>query len=120
MTDTQLTDLFAEGTAPERDTAFALGVAAGIGRTRVRLRLVALARRATVMLILSVAAFVAIRLSTPVLAPLVDGLPHFMGVPVPQVLGVLVAVLVLRVQLHMLLRLPLLRFAPPPSPPRSS
>jgi hypothetical protein len=119
MTDKQLSDLFAEGTAPERDPAFALRVAAGIGRTRLRMRFFALALRATVMLMLSVAVFVAIRLSTPVLAPLVDRVPQFMGVPVPLVLGVLVAALVLRAQLHIPLRLPLLRFAPPPAGPRS-
>jgi hypothetical protein len=119
MTDKQLTDLFAEGTAPERDGAFALGVAAGIGRTRLRLRLLALALRATVMLMHSVAVFVAIRLITPVLAPLVDEVPQFMGVPLPLVLGVLVAAVVLRAQLHIPLRHPLLRFAPPPAGPRS-
>lgn len=113
MTDKTLADLFAEGTAPERDPAFALSVAAGIGRTRLRMRLLALALRATVMLMLSVAMFVAIRLSKPVLAQLVEGMPRFMGVPVPLVLGVLVAALVLRAQRH--ISIPLRRFALPPS-----
>ena len=110
MTDKQLSDLFGEGTAPDRDPAFALGVAAGIGRTRLRMRL---ALRATVMLVLSVAMFAAFRLSEPVLARLLDGMPRFMGVPVPLVLGVLIAAVVLRAQLH--LPLPLRRFAPPRS-----
>jgi hypothetical protein len=113
MNDNQLSDLFAEGTAPERDPAFALRVAAGIGRTRLRMRFQALALRATVMLMLAVGMFVAIRLSEPVLAPLVEGMPRFMGVPVPLVLGVLVAAVVLRAQLH--IPLPLRRFARPPS-----
>jgi uncharacterized membrane protein AbrB (regulator of aidB expression) len=113
MKDKQLSDLFADGTAPERDPAFALWVAAGIGRTRLRMRVLALARRATVMLMLAVAMFVAIRLSKQVLAQLVEGLPQFMGVPVPLVLGVLIVALVLRAQLH--IPLPLRRFAPPPS-----
>lgn len=90
MTDKQLSDLFADGTAPERDPAFALSVAAGIRRTRLRRRLLALAQRATVLLVLSVAMFVAIRLSKPVLAQLVEGMPQFMGVPVPLVLAALV------------------------------
>jgi hypothetical protein len=113
LTDKQLSDLFAEGTAPERDPAFALRVAAGIGRTRLRMRFLALALRATVTLMLCVAMFVAIRLSEPVLAQLVEGMPRFMGVPVPLVLGLLVAAFVLRAQLH--IPLPLRRFAPPPS-----
>jgi hypothetical protein len=113
MTDKQLSDLFGEGTAPDRDPAFALGVAAGIDRTRLRMRLLALALRATVMLVLSVAMFAAFRLSEPVLARLLDGMPRFMGVPVPLVLGVLIAAVVLRAQLH--LPLPLRRFAPPRS-----
>jgi hypothetical protein len=112
LTDKQLSELFAEGTAPERDPAFALWVAAGIGRTRFRMRLLALAPRAAVMLMLAVAIFVASRLIEPVLAPLVEGLPQFMGVPVPMVvLGVLVAGLVLRARLYIPLRL----FASPPS-----
>jgi hypothetical protein len=46
--------------------------------------------------------------------------PQFMGVPVPLVLGVFVAALVLRAQLHIPLRFPLLRFAPPPYSPTSA
>ena len=111
MTDKQLSELFAEGTAPERDPAFVLWVAAGIARPRRRMRLLALALRAAVMLMPFVALFVASRLIERVLAQFVEGVPQFMGVPVPMVvLGVLVTGLVLRAQLY----LPLRRFAPPP------
>jgi hypothetical protein len=96
LTDDQLSELFAEGTAPERDPAFALWVAAGIGRTGLRMRVLALALRAAVMLMLAVALLVASRLIEPVLARLVEGVPQFMGVPVPiAMLGVFVAGLVL-------------------------
>lgn len=111
MTDKQISDLFAEGTAPERDPAFALWVEAGIGRARLRVRLLALALRATVVLMLSGAVFVASRPIKPVLVQLVDGSPQFMGVPVPVVLGVLVAGLALCARRYLL---PLRRFAPPP------
>jgi len=51
----------------------------------------------TVLLLLAVPIFVASRLIAPVLAHLVEGVPQFMGVPVPiVVLGVLVTGLVLR------------------------
>jgi hypothetical protein len=97
----QLSDLFTEGTAPERDPAFTLRVESDIGRARLRSRLVALGLRATVLLVLSVPVFVASRLITPVLAQLVEGWPRFMGVPVPVVLGVLVAALALRPRLYL-------------------
>lgn len=102
MTDQPLSDLFTEGTAPERDPAFTLWVASGIGRSRLRRRLLALGLRVTVLLMLSVPIFVASQLIAPVLAQLVEGWPRFMGVPVPVVLGVLVAALALRVQPHLL------------------
>jgi hypothetical protein len=102
MTDPQLSDLFTEGTAPERDPAFALRVASGIGRARLRRRLVGIGLRVTVLLMLSVPVFVASRLITPVLAQLLEGWPRFMGVPVPVVLGVLVAALVLRLRIFLL------------------
>lgn len=112
LTDKQLSELFAEGTAPERDPAFALWVAAEIGHTRLLMRFLALAPRVAAILMLSVAIFVASRLIEPVLAPLVEGAPQFMGVPVPMVvLGVLVAGLVLRARPY----IPLRRFVSPPS-----
>jgi hypothetical protein len=101
MTDEQLSDLFAEGTAPERDPDFTLAVTAGIGRARLRVRLLVLALRVAVMLMLAVVLFVASRLIEPALAQLVDGLPRFMGVPVPIVLlGLIVAGLALRGGFH--------------------
>lgn len=119
MTDQQLSDLFAEGTAPERDPAFTLEVIAGIGRARLRMRLQALALRMTAMLLLAVVMFMASRLIEPMLAPLVEELPQlpqlpllprFMGVPVPGVLlGAIVAGLALRGRLQLS---SLLRFAP--------
>jgi len=56
----------------------------------------------TVLLMLSVPMFVASRLIAPVLAQLVEGWPRFMGVPVPVVLGVLVAALALRPRPYLL------------------
>jgi len=92
MNDRQVSDLFAEGTAPERDPAFVLQVAAGIGRARLRTWLLAIAYRMTAVLLLSGAVFFAGRL----IGPVVTGFPQFMGVPVPLVLGVLALGLVLR------------------------
>ena len=100
MTDQQLSDLFAEGTAPDRDPAFALLVASGIGRVRRRRQLLTLAPRVLVLLMLLVAMFAASRLIAPVLAQLVEGWPQFLGVPVPVVLGALVAALALRLRLY--------------------
>jgi hypothetical protein len=95
MTDEQLSGLFAEGTAPESDPAFALKVAAGIGRERFRLRLLAFAPRAAMTLAVAATALVAAGLVKFMLLPLVDGAPQFMGVPAPVVLGVVVAGLAL-------------------------
>jgi hypothetical protein len=66
------------------------------------MRVLALALRVAVVLMLAVALLVASRLIEPVLARLVEGVPQFMGVPVPMaMLGVLVAGLVLlRSRLH--------------------
>ena len=102
MTDQPLSDLFTEGTAPERDLPFTLWVASGIGRARLRRRLLALGLRVTVLLMLSVPIFVASRLIAPLLAQLVEGWPRFMGVPLPVVLVVLVAALALRPRLYLL------------------
>lgn len=96
MTDKQLSDLFAAGTAPERDPAFLLEVNAGISRARLRTRLYTLARRTRLMLLLALVLFSASRLLAPVLAQLA-GLPQFMGVPLPLVLlGLVLAGFVLR------------------------
>ena len=101
-TDQPLSDLFSEGTAPERDSAFTLLVASGIGRARLRRRLLALGLRVTVLLMLAVPVFLASRLFAPVVAQLVEGWPRFMGVPVPVALGVLVAALAVRPRLCLL------------------
>lgn len=101
MTDQSLSDLFAEGTAPERDAAFMILVASEIGAVRLRRRLLALGLRIIAVLILSVPVFLASRLIAPVLAQLVEGWPRFMDVPVPVVLGVLVAILALRTRLYL-------------------
>ena len=93
MADDQLTELFADGTAPERDTAFAQRVDARIASERRRLRLLPLAMRALVVLALAGAAFVALRTLEPALQPtlgqIAESSPQFMGVPLPLVLGVL-------------------------------
>lgn len=96
MSDQQLVDLFAEGSAPEHDSAFALRVEAGIGRARFRARLLELALRAVVMLLLAGTVFLAVRAIKAVLGQLVEGSSEFMGVPVPVVLVAVVAGLALR------------------------
>ena|SRR6186713_2530456 len=101
MTDEQLSDLFTEGTAPERDAAFALLVESSIGRARRRGRLLGLGLRVTVLLLLAIPVFVASRMLAPALAQLVEGWPRFMDVPVPVVLGVLVVALALRTRLYL-------------------
>jgi hypothetical protein len=95
MTDKQLSDLFAEGTAPESDPAFELKVATDIGRARFRSRLLALALPATGVLAVSGALYVVAGMIQPVLGQLVDESLQFMGVPVPVVLGALAAGLAL-------------------------
>lgn len=96
MTDTQLSALFAEGTAPEDDAAFTARVAAEIGRARLRVRLLSLAFRAAVVLTLAGAVFVTSRLIEPALAQLAEATPRFMGAPLPLVLGILAIGLALR------------------------
>ena len=65
MTDDQLAELFADGTAPERDAAFARRVDARIEHARRGLRLVAFAVRALVILTLAAALFVTVRTLEP-------------------------------------------------------
>lgn len=106
MTDPQLDRLFAEGTAPERDAAFAARVGAGIGGARLRRRWrVALAGQAAVALALAVAIFMAGRALGPVLTPLAELAPRFMGVPLPLVLAVALLGLALRAPRLVRLRL---------------
>jgi hypothetical protein len=89
MTDEQLTELFAHGTAPERDTVFAQRVDARIASERRGLRLVALAVRALAILMLAATLFAIVRVLEPMLQQIAEISPHFMGVPVPLILLVL-------------------------------
>ncbi len=91
MSDPQLSDLFAEGTAPETDLAFVRQVSVGIGRRRRFARLGALVLRGALVLAFSAAAFVAVSAIEPLVAQLIDGAPQVMGAPLPVVLGVLSA-----------------------------
>jgi hypothetical protein len=101
---TELSDLFAEGTAPEEDPAFALRVAADIRRARLGVRLGALALPAALVLALSAAAFLAAGVLRPVLAELTEGTPQVMGVPAPVVMAALAAGLALAARRYVLSR----------------
>jgi hypothetical protein len=105
MTDETLANLFAEGTAPERDAAFASRVDAGIERARRNARLRTLAIRALVFLTFAAALFGTIRVIEPLLKPLAESSPHFMGVPLPLVLGVMAIGLAIRAMRFVRLRL---------------
>ena len=103
MDDPGLADLFAEGTAPERDATFAWGVETRIGRARWAARL-ALVARASVVLALIASVYVAGGALAPALARIAEISPEFMGVPVPLVLGAIIIGLLLRVKLYLRLR----------------
>jgi hypothetical protein len=105
MTDEHLTSLFAEGSAPERDAVFARRVDARIASGRRGLRLVALVVRALVILMFSAALFVIVRELEPTLQQIAENSPHFMGVPVPLVLGALAVGLAIRTWRFVRLRL---------------
>jgi hypothetical protein len=104
MSDQQLSDLFAEGTAPESDPGFTGRVEAEIGRVRLRSRLLAVALPACGVLMLSGVLYEAAAVIRPVLAPLVGEAPQFMGVPFPIVLGALAAGLALSARRYVLSR----------------
>src|SRR5688572_10466210 len=89
MTDERLAQLFAGGTAPERDAAFVRRVDARIGRARLGLRLLAFAVRALVILSLAATVFVTVRALEPALGQIAENSPLLMGVPVPLILVVL-------------------------------
>ena len=89
MTDEQRTELFADGTAPERDAVFAQRVDAQIASERRGFRLAALVVRSLVILMFAAVLFVTIRELEPVLQPIAQSSPHFMGVPLPLILVVL-------------------------------
>ena len=105
MTDERLTSLFAEGTAPERDTEFARRVDARIERARRGQRLVAFTVRALVILTLAATLFMTVRTFEPALAQIAENSPQFMGVPLPLVLGALAVGLAVRTWLFVRLRL---------------
>lgn len=94
MTDDQLSNLFAEGTAPERDAVFAGRVDAQIARAPKPSPLLLHTLRAALVLAIAGAVFVTLRAVGPIFEPApghVDlALPHVMGVPLPLVLGALV------------------------------
>ena len=103
MHDPELSSLFAEGTAPERDATFAEGVGTRIGRARLATR-VALVARAGIVLALIAAVYVAGHAVAPAFARIAEISPRFMGVPVPLVLGAIVIGLLPRVKPYRRLR----------------
>jgi hypothetical protein len=105
MTDEELAGLFAEGTAPDRDAAFARRVDARIGFARARPRLLAPGLRALVILSLAAAVFVTVRTLEPALLQIVDHSPQFMGVSVPTIMAVLAVGLAVRALRFLRLRL---------------
>jgi hypothetical protein len=109
MADDQLAELFADGTAPERDAAFARRVDARISLARLRQHLLVHAMRALVVLTLAGAAFVALRTLEPMIEPTLDLMaeisPQIMGVPAPLILTALVVGLAVRLRRFVRLRL---------------
>jgi hypothetical protein len=105
MTDDRLGRLFSAGTAPERDAAFALRVEAEIGRARLGRRLLPVAVRVLLVLTLAGAAFVTARAIEPMLEPVAEIAPQFMGVPLPLVIAALAAGLAVRARRLVRLRL---------------
>ena len=98
MDDPRLEDLFAEGTAPERDATFVEGVETRISRARLAARVLALMARASLVLALIGAVYVVGRAVTPAFERVAEVSPEFMGVPVPLVLGAIIIGLLLRVK----------------------
>jgi hypothetical protein len=104
MSEPSISDLFAEGTAPDRDPAFEMNVAADIGRARVLDRLARFALPVTGALVLSGAVHGAAEVVRPLLAPALEGATQFMGVPLPVVLVALAAGLALTARRYVLSR----------------
>ena len=105
MTDEHLTSLFAEGTAPERDAAFARRVDARIASERRGRRLLALAIRALVILSLAAAVFLTARVLEPTLQQIAENSPQFMDVPVPLIVVAIAVGLAIRSRRFVRLRL---------------
>lgn len=105
ITDEQLSGLFAEGTSPERDSAFASRVGAEIGRARLGRRLLALALRALAITTLASMIFMTARAIGPMLGAVAETSPQVMGVPLPLVLGALAVGVLARARRFVRLRL---------------
>ena len=105
MADDQLAELFASGTAPERDAVFAQRVDARIASERRGARFLAFAIRALVIVTLAAAMFVTIRALEPTLQQIAESSPQFMGVPVPLILVALAVGLAVRAMRFVRLRL---------------
>lgn len=88
MADEHLIGMFAEGTAPERDTAFVRRLDARIVSERRGAHALALSVRVLVMLTFGAMAFVTVRLVEPTLRQIAEISPEFMDVPVPFMLTV--------------------------------
>jgi hypothetical protein len=99
-----MSDLFAEGTAPDHDPAFEMNVAAEIGRARLVGRLARFVLPVTGVLVLSGAVYEAAGVVRPMLASALEGATVFMGVPLPVVLAALTAGLVLTARRYVLTR----------------
>jgi hypothetical protein len=89
MTDERLAELFAEGSAPERDAAFAGRIEAEIGREHLRMRMLAAALRMLAVLTIAGMIFVTIRVMEPALELIAESSPKIVGVPAPLVFGAL-------------------------------
>ena len=96
MTDDHLSNLFAEGTAPERDAAFALRIDAQIASERRALRMRALAIRTLMILVLAATTFLMVRALDWALAQMDYSAPLIMGVPLPLILAALMIGLAVR------------------------
>lgn len=109
MTDDELSNLFAEGTAPERDAAFVRRVDAQIARAPKRSPLLLHTLRAVLVVAIAGAMFMTLRALSPFFETTpghVDlPLPHVMGVPLPLVAGALAVGLALRFRGRVRLRL---------------
>lgn len=86
MTDDQIAALFAQGSTPERDRAFAERVAKNVARLGWLERLMTAARAAALFAV-AVALFFGLRALEPIAAPVLAWTPELMGVPAPLVLA---------------------------------
>jgi len=95
MNDDELVDLFQRGTAPERDKLFVERVTADVRQLQIIRKLVVLIKIAG-FASFAVVLFILVELFQPTIIRLLDGLPEFMSVPLPQaVIAILCAIVVL-------------------------